>query len=62
MSAASAQTMQELLAQVIERGTGKKAAGLPGTTGGKTGTTNANRDAWFIGFGGSHLGRGVDRP
>lgn len=55
MSAASAQTMQELLVQVIERGTGKKAAGLPGTTGGKTGTTNANRDAWFIGFGGSHL-------
>jgi penicillin-binding protein 1A len=35
---------------VINRGTGKRAAGLPGTTGGKTGTSDQNRDAWFIGF------------
>ncbi|MBV5317782.1 MAG: PBP1A family penicillin-binding protein [Desulfobulbaceae bacterium] len=36
------------LTQVIQRGTGKNAAGIPGASG-KTGTTDNNVDAWFIG-------------
>ncbi|MEJ2056981.1 MAG: PBP1A family penicillin-binding protein, partial [Desulfofustis sp.] len=50
MSGASAARMKAMLIEVINRGTGKRAAGLPGTTGGKTGTSDQNRDAWFIGF------------
>jgi 1A family penicillin-binding protein len=38
-----------LLQDVVERGTGRAAA-LPGLVGGKTGTTQDYRDAWFIGF------------
>lgn len=40
--------MQESLVQVVQRGTGKRAAGIPGASG-KTGTTDNNADAWFIG-------------
>ncbi len=36
------------LTQVVQRGTGKNAAGIPGASG-KTGTTDNNVDAWFIG-------------
>ncbi|WP_458097831.1 transglycosylase domain-containing protein [Roseomonas sp. WA12] len=44
-----ADTMQQMLAGVVQRGTGKAAD--PGFwAAGKTGTTTANRDAWFIGF------------
>ncbi len=50
MSSSSAGRMKKMLVEVINRGTGKRAAGLPGTTGGKTGTSDDNRDAWFIGF------------
>lgn len=38
-----------LLRDAINRGTGKKAAGIP-YSGGKTGTTDDNHDAWFIGY------------
>lgn len=38
-----------LLKGVIEEGTGKKAKGIP-FAGGKTGTTDQNIDAWFIGY------------
>jgi 1A family penicillin-binding protein len=41
-----------LLQLVIERGTAREAA-LNGFAAGKTGTTQDNRDAWFIGFNGS---------
>ena len=39
-----------MLEGVITRGTGKKIADLKRPFGGKTGTTNDNKDAWFIGF------------
>jgi penicillin-binding protein 1A len=50
MSSTSAVRMKAMLQKVIERGTGKRAKGVPGITGGKTGTSDDNRDAWFIGF------------
>jgi penicillin-binding protein 1A len=41
--------MRELLAGVVERGTGR-AAQLDRPVGGKTGTSQDYRDAWFVGF------------
>ena len=42
--------MVSMLEGVVLRGTGKKIASLKTPLGGKTGTTNNNKDAWFIGF------------
>ena len=39
-----------MLQEVISRGTGKRARGLKRTAAGKTGTTDNNMDAWFIGY------------
>ena len=39
-----------MLEGVILRGTGKKIKDLNVPLAGKTGTTNDNKDAWFIGF------------
>ncbi len=39
-----------MLEGVVKRGTGRKLASLNTPLGGKTGTTNENKDAWFIGF------------
>jgi penicillin-binding protein 1A len=61
-----ADAMRQMLAGVVQRGTGKAAD--PGFwAAGKTGTTTANRDAWFIGFteqyvAGVWLGNGDSRP
>ncbi|WP_114187780.1 transglycosylase domain-containing protein [Microvirga aerophila] len=45
--------MNFMLNKVVEEGTGKRAA-LDGIkTAGKTGTTNAYRDAWFVGYTGN---------
>jgi penicillin-binding protein 1A len=48
--AATAAEMRRLMVAVTRIGTGRGAA-LPGVvTGGKTGTTQEHRDAWFVGF------------
>lgn len=44
-----ADTMQEVMRGVIERGTARRAR-IPYPASGKTGTTNSYRDAWFIGY------------
>ncbi len=41
--------MKRLLREVIAQGTGKQLSKLPFTVLGKTGTTQNNRDAWFLG-------------
>ena len=44
--------MVTMLQDVVERGTGASARqlGVRGPVGGKTGSTNDDRDAWFVGF------------
>jgi penicillin-binding protein 1A len=46
----TAHTMVDLLCGVVQRGTGQRVMVLKRPIGGKTGTTNRTRDAWFIGF------------
>ena len=42
--------MTSILSGAVERGTAKKLNHLKVPLAGKTGTTNDNFDAWFIGF------------
>jgi penicillin-binding protein 1A len=51
--ASVASDMSGMMSHVVSEGTARRAAldGIP--TGGKTGTTNAYRDAWFAGFTGN---------
>ena len=48
ISRENAAELAAVLARVVQRGTGKNAAGIPGAIG-KTGTTDNYLDAWFIG-------------
>ena len=50
MSEQTAYQVTSILEGVIKRGTGKKLRDLQLNLAGKTGTTNENTDAWFIGF------------
>lgn len=52
LSPETAFQMVTMLEDVMERGTGSAArqAGVRGRIGGKTGTTNDFKDAWFVGF------------
>jgi len=46
----TAYQMVSILEGVVLRGTGARIAELARPLAGKTGTTNENRDAWFVGF------------
>ncbi|MCA3511217.1 MAG: PBP1A family penicillin-binding protein [Rhodobacter sp.] len=46
----AAQELTYMLTQVVEKGTGRRAALSDRQVAGKTGTTQAARDAWFIGY------------
>jgi penicillin-binding protein 1A len=46
----AAQLLTYMMTQVIETGTGGRARLPDRQAAGKTGTTNAGRDAWFVGF------------
>ncbi|MCX8501529.1 MAG: penicillin-binding protein 1A [Alphaproteobacteria bacterium] len=50
VSPATAFQMVSLLEAVVTRGTGAVIGGLRRPLAGKTGTTNDNTDAWFVGF------------
>ena len=50
ISEETAYQMTSILQGAIERGTAKKLRSLKVPLAGKTGTTNDNYDAWFIGF------------
>ena len=50
ISEESAYQMTSILQGAVERGTAKKLRSLKVPLAGKTGTTNDNYDAWFIGF------------
>lgn len=53
ISSQAADKMLTLLRGVIDTGTGRRIRNrynIPGEIAGKTGTTNRNSDAWFIGF------------
>jgi penicillin-binding protein 1A len=59
--------MVTMLEDVVSRGTGASARsyGLSGPIGGKTGSTNSYRDAWFVGFNSSvvvGVWAGFDQP
>jgi len=47
--------MNVIMNKVVEEGTGKRAILDNTKAAGKTGTTNAYRDAWFVGFTGNYV-------
>ena len=46
----TAYQITSMMEGVVQRGTAARAVNLPVPTAGKTGTTNDERDVWFIGF------------
>ena len=50
MSPAEAYVMTSMLRSVVTEGTGSPAQRLDQPVGGKTGTSNQARDAWFVGY------------
>jgi len=47
--------MDSMMIQVVQAGTGRRAQLDDREVGGKTGTTNGYKDAWFIGFTGNYV-------
>jgi penicillin-binding protein 1A len=56
IEAETIETMDSMLLQVVQAGTGRRAQLDDREVGGKTGTTNGYKDAWFIGFTGNYVG------
>lgn len=50
LSPRDAYLITDMLKGVIDVGTGKRARGLSGESAGKTGTSDQNMDAWFVGY------------
>jgi penicillin-binding protein 1A len=50
ISEQAAQELTYMLTQVVQKGTGRRAALPDRQVAGKTGTTQAARDAWFVGY------------
>ena len=50
-----ARDLNLMMNKVVEEGTGKRAILDNTKSAGKTGTTNAYRDAWFVGFTGNYI-------
>ncbi|UWR13815.1 penicillin-binding protein 1A [Sulfitobacter sp. M368] len=50
MDPVTAYQLTSMMRGVVERGTARKAINLPVPIAGKTGTTNDEKDAWFVGF------------
>ena len=50
ISSETAYQITSMMEGVVQRGTGRKLRDLNLTLAGKTGTTNNNMDAWFLGF------------
>jgi penicillin-binding protein 1A len=48
--------MNDMMSTTVIRGTGRKAALEGQMTGGKTGTTQSYRDAWFVGYTAHYVG------
>ncbi|MCK0138459.1 PBP1A family penicillin-binding protein [Aliiroseovarius sp. F47248L] len=65
MNAITAYQLTSMMRGVVERGTARSVVNLPVPTAGKTGTTNDEHDAWFIGFTSNIVAGcyvGYDRP
>ena len=67
MNAVTAYQITSMMEGVVLRGTARGAVNLPVPIAGKTGTTNEEKDAWFVGFSsnivaGCYIGFDTPRP